>query len=63
MFSSYGKTKGWEVLRFALEGWVLLEPKPLPIFKGHFGRKKVPIFRIFLKLSVRNFGKTTTCLE
>ena len=30
---------------------VLLEPhKPLPIFKGHFGSKRYPLLRIFLKI-------------
>ena len=51
-------------------GEVLLKPpKPLPIFKGYFGRKRYPFIGILLIVHVHftwqtpeNFGKTNPCL-
>ena len=40
---------GGGVLRFGSDGGVPLKPpKPVPIFKGHFGEKGVPIIKGFL---------------
>ena len=39
---------GGGVLRFGSDGGVPLKPpKPVPIFKGHFGGKGYPLLRVF----------------
>ena len=42
----FNPTRG--VIRFGLDGICHWSYKPLPIFKGHFGRKYVPIFKNIL---------------
>ena len=43
---------GGGVLKFGLDQDVPLEPRnfQLPIFKGHFGKKKAPIFKDFVEI-------------
>ena len=54
------------VLKFGLDGRVLLDAsKPIPIFKGSFGRKRYPFLGIFLTTIgpfFLNFGEMDPCL-
>ena len=44
---------GGGVLRFGSDGGVPLKPpKPIPIFKGHFGGKRYPLLRVFTRNDV-----------
>ena len=52
------QTRGGGVLRFGLDGSLRLEPrKPLPMFKGHFGRKWYLFLGIFVMQTPENCEK------